>query len=207
MSVVVGEDRKLVDASTQTIEKRKGHLLSNEFPQNPTISGNSRFVTTNEIQEISSVKKDRKSGLIQKRNIQNLIDFRSPRIGLKQIPTNHFSKNSFISKEFQLITLDKEPIPELMVCKKCKQVRARGRFTSSLLVRHLKQHAQVECSHRFDKKKGSFRTKIPLLDLNNYNMTMRESPLLSESSLEHKYSNQPGNSHGHISYNYLDDAD
>ena len=172
MSGVVGEDRKLVDASTQTREIRKGQLLSNEIPQNPTISGNSGFVATNDIQEISSVKKDRKSGLIQKRNIQNLIDVQSHRIGLKQVPTNHFSKNSFISKEFQLITLDNEPIPELMLCRKCKQVRARGRFSSTLLVRHLKQHAQVECSHRFDKKKRSFRTKIPLLDLNPYNTTM-----------------------------------
>ncbi len=90
-----------------------------------------------------------------KKQIQNLIDFQSPRIALKEIKTNDFSKNIHISQNFQLITLDGEPILELMLCKKCFQVRVRSRLTSTPIVRHLKQHEKVENSLNIDKKKNA----------------------------------------------------
>ena len=92
-----------------------------------------------------------------KKQIQNLIDFQSPRIALKEIPTNDFSKNIRISQNFQLITLDGEPVPELMLCKKCFQVRARGQLTSTPIVPHLKNHEKVEMTRKNEQKKKSYK--------------------------------------------------
>ena len=88
-----------------------------------------------------------------KKQIQNLIDFQSQRIALKEIPSNDFSKNIRNSQNFQLITLDGEPIPQLMVWKKCNQVRARCRLTATPIVRHLKQHEKLEKASTIDEKK------------------------------------------------------
>ena len=40
-----------------------------------------------------------------------------------------------------------------MLCKKCKQVRARCRMTSTPIVRHLKQHEKLAKAIKIDKKK------------------------------------------------------
>ena len=43
-----------------------------------------------------------------------------------------------------------------MLCKKCKQFRARCRLTSTPIVRHLKQHEQAQMARNFvQKKKGN----------------------------------------------------
>jgi len=149
-----------LEASTQTPKRRKPQLLLNEFAEvTPKIS-KATFVAPNEIKKFSSENTDHNSLLKLKKQIQNLIDFQSLRIGLREIPTNDFSKNIHISQNFQLITLDGEPLPQLMLCKKCKQVRARCRLTSTPIVRHLKQHDKVEKARKIDKKKQDNRNAL-----------------------------------------------
>jgi len=180
MSTIIGEGLTHVDASTQTMELIKDNLVSKEnsqFPTNITMPG---VVASNEVKEISSDKKDRQSIWKKKRQIQNLIDFQSPRIGLKEILTNDFSKNSLLSKNFQLITLDEEPIPELMICKKCNEVCSRCRFTSNPVVRHLKKHGQVDSTPKVLKKKRTYRKKKPLLNHKSDNTTIDEPPFLTQ---------------------------
>ncbi len=101
-----------------------------------------------------------------------------------------FTKNSILSKNFQLLTLDDEPIPELMLCKKCNEVCSRCRFTSNPVVRHLKKHGQVESTPKVFKKKRTYRKKKPLLDHKSDNTTIEQPPFLNQISAEHKESNQ-----------------
>ena len=190
MSTIIGEDLMHVDASTQTMEIFKDHLVSNEISQFPTNITRPGVVASNDVKELSSAKKDGQSIWNKKKQIQILIDFQSPRIGLKEIPTNDFSKNSMLSKNFQLLTLDEEPIGELMLCKKCNEVCSRCRFTSNPVVRHLKKHGHVESTPKVIKKKSSYRKKRPLLDHKSDNTTIDEPPFLPQLSAEHKESNQ-----------------
>jgi len=146
-----------LDASTHTTKIMNPHLLINEFAQVPTKRSKKQFDARKEIKKIPSEKTEHQSLLKLKKQIQNLIDFQSPRIVIKEIPTNDFSKNISISQNFQLITLDGEPVPELMLCKKCFQVRARGRLTSTPIVRHLKNHEKVEMTRKNEQKKKSYK--------------------------------------------------
>ena len=141
-----------LDSSTQTTK------ILNECAQVPTKRSKIQFDAHNEIKKIPSETTAHKSLLKLKKQIQNLIDFQSPRIALKEIPTNDFSKNIEFSKNFRLITLDGEPVPELMLCNKCNQVRARGRLSSTPIVRHLKQHEKVEKSRKIEQKKKAKKT-------------------------------------------------
>jgi len=143
----------ILDSSTQLTKINKRQLLHNEIPEIPPKISKPNLRAANEIKKISSEKRDHQSLLKLKKDIQNLIEFQSPRIALIEIATTEFSKHSHISQNFELITLDGEPIPELMLCKKCKQVRARCRMTSTPIVRHLKEHEKVEKARNVDQKK------------------------------------------------------
>ncbi len=144
-----------VDASSQTTKIMHPQLLLNEFPQVPTNRSKIQFDTAKEIKKIPSEKNDHQSLLELKKQIQDLIDFKSHRIVLLEIPTNAFSKNLRICENFQLITLDGEPVPKVLLCKKCKQVRARCRLTSTPIVRHVKQHEEAERAHKMEEKKNT----------------------------------------------------
>ena len=152
MSEVSGNNPKYVNASTQT-RKTKMPDLAIQLSPIPTKIPKFRSVAQDELMEKVLEKKDHQALLKQKKQIQNLIDFQSPRIVLTEFPHTDYSRNKKISINFQLITLDDEPINELMLCKKCKQVRARGHMTSSTVVRHLKQHQQVDIAHKIVPKK------------------------------------------------------
>ena len=104
-----------LEGSTHTTKIMKPHLLINKFAQVPKKPSKKQFDARNEIKKIPSEKTEHQSLLKLKKQIQNLLDFQSPRIGLKEIPTNDFSKNISISQNFQLITLDGEPVRELML--------------------------------------------------------------------------------------------
>ena len=145
--------KKTFDSSTQATKIMKHQLLLNEVSKIPTKISKIHFVSPKETKKISADKTEPKSLMKLRKDIQNLIDFQSPRIGLIEFPTNAFSKHIHISQNLQLITLDGEPIPELMLCKKCKQVRARCRLTATPMLRHLKLHEQFETAHKIDKKK------------------------------------------------------
>ncbi len=158
MSEVGENDRRnespsnYLETSSQNTKINKRNLANQPSPIPPK-RPKLRTIPENEVIENVSDKKDHKLLLKQKKQIQNLIDYKSPRIILQEIPTTKFSKNNKTSTNFQLITLDGEPITELMLCKKCKQVRARGHMTSTTIVRHLKQHEQVEMAHKIAPKK------------------------------------------------------
>ena len=143
----------ILDSSAQMTKINKRQLLPKEFPEVPPKISKSNLLPTKEIKKISSDTTDHQSLLKVKKQIQNLIDFQSRRIALLEIPTSEFSKHSNISQNFELITLDGDPIPELMLCKKCKQVRARCRMTSTPIVRHLKQHEKLAKASTIEKKK------------------------------------------------------
>ena len=152
MSEVSGNNPKYVNASTQT-RKTKMPDLANQLSPSPTKIPKFRSVAQDGLMEKVLEKKDHQALLTQKKQIQNLIDFQSPRIVLTEFPNTEYSRNTKISINFQLITLDNEPIIQLMLCKKCKQVRAQGHMTSSTVVRHLKQHEQVDIAHKIVPKK------------------------------------------------------
>ena len=144
-----------LDASIHSSQTIKPQLLINESAKVPTKRSKIQFKAANEIKKSPSEKPDHQSLLKLKKLIQNLIDFQSPRSALKEIPTHDFTKNMRISQNFQLITKDGEPVPELMICKKCFQVRVRSRLTSTPIVRHLKQHETLENSMTINKKKNA----------------------------------------------------
>ena len=139
---------KNLNSSNQTTKIKKHQLQVNEVTKIPPKISKIHFVSQNEGKKISGEKQDHQSLLKLKKDIQSLIDFKSPRIGLIEMPTTEFSKHVQMSQNFQLITLDGEPIPEIMLSKKCKQVRARGRMTATPIVRHLKQHAKIEMERK-----------------------------------------------------------
>ena len=159
MSTIIGHEttydfpKKSSDASTQTTKINKHQLLLNEASKIPTKISKIMYFSPTEIKNNSSDKTDHQSLLKLKKHIQTLIDFQSPRIVLIEIPTNDFDKHLHISQNFQLIKLDGEPIPDLMLCKKCNQVRARCRLTSTPIVRHLKLHEQAQMARNFEQKK------------------------------------------------------
>jgi len=152
MSEVSGNNPKYVNASTQT-RKTKMSDLANRLSPIPTKIPKFRSVAEDVVIQNVSDKKDHQALLKQKKQIQTLINFKSPRIVLTEFPNTEYSRNNKISINFQLITLDNEPITQLMLCKKCMQVRAQGHMTSSTVVRHLKQHEQVDIAHKIVKKK------------------------------------------------------
>ena len=108
----------ILDSLTKMTKINKRQQLHKEFPEVPPKISKSNLLAANEIKKISSDNTKHQSILKLKKDIQNLIEFQSSRIALIEIPTTEFSKHSNISQNFQLITLDGEPIPELMLCKK-----------------------------------------------------------------------------------------
>ena len=94
-----------LEASTHTTNLMNPKLLINEFPQVPTKRSKSQFDAPNEIKKIPSEKTEHQSLLKLKKQIQNLIDFQSPRIALKEIPTNDFSKNILIKPKLPINNL------------------------------------------------------------------------------------------------------
>ena len=140
-----------LNRSNQPDKINKRQHIHKAFPDLPAKISKSNLVALKEIKKISSLKSNHQSILKLKKDIHNLIDFQRSQIGLTEIPTTHFSKHIHISQNFQLITLDGEPIPELMLCIKCNQVRARCRLAATPIVRHLKQHEKIEKPGTMDK--------------------------------------------------------
>jgi len=135
--------------ANQHTQIKKEQLTLNEASDIPKQNSKSRFVSPNKLK-----KTEQQSLSKLKKQIQLLIDFQSQRIGVLELPSNAFSKNIRISENFQLLTLDGEPVPKLLLCKKCNQVRARHRLTSTPIVPHLKQHEEVERSRKMEEKKN-----------------------------------------------------
>jgi len=185
-----------LDNSIQTSKTLKPELFINEFAQVPTKRSKIQFHEAIEIKKIPSEKKEHQSLLKLKKQIRNLIDFQSMRIALKDIPTNDFSKNIQISKNFQLITLDGEPVPELMLCKKCFQVRARGRLSSTPIVRHLKQHDKVEKSRMVEQKKKAKKTRYDVVYAASLTQAMKNSIPITKIGQECGENLAPEQRHG-----------
>ena len=116
MSDVTGNNRKYVNASTQT-RKTKIPDLANQLSPIPTKMPKFQSVAQDGLIEKVLEKKDHQALLKQKKQIQTLINFESPRIVLKEFPNTEYSRNQKISINFQLITLDDEQINELLLCK------------------------------------------------------------------------------------------
>ena len=173
-----------LDASTQSTKIIKPKLLLNECAQVPTKGSKVHFDPANEIKKSPSEKSDHHPLLKLKRLIQNLIDFQSPRIALKEIPTNDFTKNIRISQNFQLIALDGEPVPELMLCKRCFQVRARGRLSSTPIVRHLKNHEKVDMTRKNEEKKKGYKNNNAMQYASSLYQAMNNSAPLSLAAQE-----------------------
>ena len=75
-----------------------------------------------------------------KAEIQSLIDFQSTRIELREFPQDPFSNSRAMYKIFQLIILDKEPVPTLVLCLKCRKLLVRYRPSGTNLIRHYHRH-------------------------------------------------------------------
>ena len=84
--------KRYVDASTQTTTLKKHQCQAKEKYQIPRKILKAQFVLANPFNQPASGKKDRKSLQKLKKEIQELIDFQSARIGLIDIPTNDFPK-------------------------------------------------------------------------------------------------------------------
>ena len=82
MSAIVEEDREHVETSYHTIEISNDQNLSNKISQIPTEIFKYGFVPTKDINEITAEKNDHHSIFKRKKQIQILIDYQSPRIGL-----------------------------------------------------------------------------------------------------------------------------
>ena len=76
-----------LDYSAQMTKINKRQLLPKEFPEVPPKISKSNLLPTKEIKKISSDTTDHQSLLKVKKQIQNLIDFQSRRIGLRN-PNN-----------------------------------------------------------------------------------------------------------------------
>ena len=68
--------------------------------------------------KIKSSKRDSKPNLDQKSKLQYLLDFNSPRIELQPMRYDPLAKHREKLKIFQLISLDGEPIQNLVICTK-----------------------------------------------------------------------------------------
>ncbi len=90
------------------------------------------------------IKTDHNVLLDSKAEIQSLIDFNSPRIEQREFPQDPFSKSRAMSKIFQLIILDKEPVPKLVLCSKCRKLLVRYRPSGTNLIRHYHRHMKSE---------------------------------------------------------------
>jgi len=174
----------ILDSSTQITKINKRQLLHKEVPEVPRKISKTDLVVANEIKKISSDKTGHQSLLKLKKQIQNLIDFQSTRIVLIEIPTTDFSKHKQIKQNFQLITLDGEGIPELMLCKKCKQVRARGLMTATPIVRHLKQHEQEEMASKIVPKKKANNENNGILYARSLTHAMKNSVSIPNDAQE-----------------------
>ena len=166
---------KSLGSSPQTTKSKKHNLQLNELTKIPPKISKIGFVSQNEIKKISEDKTVHQSLLKLKKDIQGLINFQSPRIGLIEIATTDFSKHRQISQNFQLITLDGEPIHELMLCKKCKQVRAQARMTATPILRHLKLHAQEEKARKIRQKKKEDKNNNGALYASSLKHAMKNS--------------------------------
>ena len=142
-----------LETSNQMTKINKRQLLHKDFPEVPAKISKSNIVAAIEIKKLSLDKIEHQTLLKNKKDLQNLIEFQSPGITLIETPSSEFSKHIQISQTLQLITLDGEPIPELMLCKKCNQVRARCRLTATPIARHLKKHEKLENASTIEKKK------------------------------------------------------
>ena len=96
------------------------------------------------------IKTDHNVMLDSKAEIQSLIDFHSPRIELREFPQDPFSKSRAMSKIFQLIILDKEPVPKLVLCSRCRKLLVRYRPSGTNLIRHYHRHMKSEDQNHQD---------------------------------------------------------
>jgi len=101
------------------------------------------------------IKTDHNVLLDLKAEIQSLIDFHSPRIEFREFPQDPFSKSRAMSKIFQLIILDKEPVPKLVLCSKCRKILVRYRPSGTNLIRHYHRHMKSpKQSHQDPRQSG-----------------------------------------------------
>ena len=73
--------------------------------------------------------------IMEKTDLQNLIDYHSNRISLIDI-----GGESSVAKNFYKVSVDGQSIGNWICCKKCKKVIAKGDTTLSNVYRHLLAH-------------------------------------------------------------------
>ena len=95
-------------------------------------------------QKTKCYKPDHKSLLDQRSEIQILVDFKSKRIVGQPFPYPTFSKHREKMLIYQLISLDGEPLPKLVLCTKCRRLLVLYRASSTNLIRHFVRHEKLE---------------------------------------------------------------
>ena len=99
-------------------------------------------------QKMKIYKPNHKSLLDQRREIQYLVDFKSKRIVGQPFPYPTFSKHREKMLIYQLISIDGEPLPKLVLCTKCRRLLVLYRASSTNLIRHFVRHEKLEEAQR-----------------------------------------------------------
>ena len=98
--------------------------------------------------KIKSSKRESKPHLDQKSKLQYLIDFKCPRIDVQEIPYDPLSKHGEKIQLFQLVSLDGQPIKNLVLCSKCKRLLVRYKPSATNLIRHFERHKKRDVQDR-----------------------------------------------------------
>ena len=107
-------------------------------------------------QKMKTYKPDHKSLLDQRTEIQYLVDFKSKRIVGQPFPYATFSKHREKMLIYQLISLDGEPLPKLVLCTKCRRLLVLYRGSSTNLIRHFVRHERLEEAQRVAARNTKF---------------------------------------------------
>ncbi len=109
--------------------------------------------------EDSQMKKTEKivahhKSICDRTKIQELVDFASSRLAFHEMHLSPFTPNHFVSKHFNLISMDGAPLTNMALCKDCKTVLVRFRKGTTNLKVHQQHHLKPSPKMKMTKLKN-----------------------------------------------------
>jgi len=94
--------------------------------------------------------------LLRRGEVQDLVDYTSPKIIFHQMNLNPFGNNHWVAEHFNLVSMEGKPVKNVVVCKICKRVQIRFQNGTTNLKSHLKHHKiQLPQSSEKTQMKGA----------------------------------------------------
>ena len=152
------------DLSLIPIENEAAHQGSKNLEKETIIvnsetgseSSKPKNVTGRLTQKMTNKIQHHKALIVQKAEIQHLIDFKRTRIELQPFPYATFSKHREKMEIYQLVSLDGEPLTKLVLCTKCRKLLVRYMPSATNLIRHFDRHEKIEEAERIASRKKDF---------------------------------------------------